>query len=316
MRGHRSLYRLHLGLGMLAVGLVVAAAAVVVVNSDLTPPSGTEISEACQSWLSSGGPAAVLGLSIIALAIGLLVISLRSLWGQVRASKRYVAGLQLGRSIDIDGATCERIDSAQALAFCAGCLRPRIYVSEGLIETLSEKELRAVVAHERHHLRRRDPLRRVVARALADGLFFVPLLRRTSERYAVLGELAADEAAVETLQDRRPLAAALLKLSDREALPYSVTGIDAERVDQLLGDPEAGRWQLPAGSASRSALAITGLAVFALVAGIVKPGLGWPVLIAAACMALMVLGPIALVATALGLSRRALRARRSLAEGR
>jgi beta-lactamase regulating signal transducer with metallopeptidase domain len=178
---------------------------------------------------------------------------------------------------------------------------------------LSKHEVAAVVAHEHHHLRRRDPLRLLIATALADALFFLPILRRMSERYRALGELAADEAAVKNLQGRAPLASALLKFSESTESPAVVAGIDPDRVDHLMGDARASHWRLPRTVFGRSALTLAVMGGLVLLAwhGIVNPTLELPLLLAAACMVLMVGGPFVIASGALILSRRALRARRA-----
>jgi hypothetical protein len=73
--------------------------------------------------------------------------------------------------------------------FCAGYLHPRVYVSRRTVE-LTKAELDAVLAHEHHHRRVRDPLRLACARILSQALFFVPVLRSLSERYAESAELS------------------------------------------------------------------------------------------------------------------------------
>jgi len=310
VRAARTLYALHLGVAALAVGLLGSAATVVLSASDLSLPSTAEISKACGNWLSSGGPAAVLALLPTGLAISVVYLAVRSALRHVRVGRAYVTGLPCGETTTVDEVACRPVEIAEPLSFCAGYLRPQIYLSRGLIERLSGDELRAVVAHERHHLRRRDPLRRLLARALADGLFFIPVLERTSERHTALGELAADQAAVAAFEDRRPLAGALLKLSEHEPAPAPVAGIDPERVDSLLGDPEAGRWRLPKTMAGWSALALLTLAALLVVASLVQPGLDWPVVLAAGCMAGMIGSPLVLGGTAVVVSQRARRARR------
>ena len=60
------------------------------------------------------------------------------------------------------------IVTADALAVTHGLVRPRVAVSTGLIEALDASELTAVLVHERHHLRRRDPLRLLIERLLAS----------------------------------------------------------------------------------------------------------------------------------------------------
>jgi hypothetical protein len=305
---------LHLAVGGVGAVLVGGAAAAVLAGTSLGLPSAAEISEACDSWLNAGGPAALLGLGIIALAITVVGLGVRSARRQLRSSRNYLAALPVSdEEILVEGASCRIIEVEEPQAFCAGHLRPRIYLSEGALDHLSQAELAAVVAHERHHVRRRDPLRLLIATALADSIFFVPILRRMSERYRALGELAADEAAVKTLHGPAPLASALLKFSEPEPSPAAVVGIDPERVDHLMGDVRASRWRLPRSLLGRSALALAAMGGLVLLAwhGIVNPTLELPLVLAAACMFLMVGGPIALASGALVLSRRALHARRA-----
>ena len=100
------------------------------------------------------------------------------------------------------------IDAAAPLAFCAGWLRPRVYVSTAVLDRLSDAELRAVLAHEQHHGALRDPLRLAVGRVLCQALFFLPVLRPLHDRYADVAELTADAAALAAV-GRRDRAARL-----------------------------------------------------------------------------------------------------------
>ena len=318
MRGARRLYLLHLALATLGTVLLAGAAALILARQSLALPTSQAISDACHNWLAAGGPASLLGLSIAALALAAVGLGLRSIRRQLRASRHYLAGQPLSaKSIEVDGIRCRLIDSEEPRAFCAGYLSPRVYLSRGALEGLEPAELRAVLAHESHHARRRDPLRLLAARALADSLFFLPILRRISERYAALGELAADEAAVEALGGRGPLASALLKFSESSAQPATVVALAPERVDHLMGDPDVTRWSLPRSPLARSALAITGLGATSLLLwhGVLDPNLQVPLLVAAACAGLMVCGPATLAVGALILSRQALRRRRAWANG-
>ena len=314
MRSARQLYLVHLAVAGIGAILVGSAATAVFARASFGNLSGSDISAACDTWLNAGGPAALLGFGITALAVTVIGLGVRSGWRQLRASRSYVAALQASDDeIIVNGSRCRVISDRDPQAFCAGHLRPRIYLSAGALDQLSPPELEAVVAHEAHHLRRRDPLRLLVATALADSLFFLPILRRMSERYRALGELAADEAAVQELHGPAPLASALLKFSEPEPSPAAVVGIDPERVDHLLGDERASRWSLPRTLLGRSALGLVAMGGLVLVTwhGIVNTTLQLPLLIAAACMVLMVGGPVVLASAGLVLSRRALRARRA-----
>lgn len=312
-RSARWLYRLHLGVAALGAGLVAGTIVVVVAGVDLRLPSSESIVAACGRGLSALRPGAVLVLALGVLALSSVVRGARSAWRQLAASRRYMDRLPISEAaVSVDEARCQVIETSRVLALCAGYLRPRVYVSRGAVEELSRDELRAVVGHELHHVRRRDPLLLLLARSLADAMFFVPLLRRTGERCAALGELAADEAAVRRLDgERPPLASALLKFSAPADHPASVAGIAPERVDHLMGDPGAGRWQLPRSRAHGSGVVLAALAglLAASAEGLLAVDLDLPTLVTAACMVAMIGGPVALALGAVMMSRHALRAR-------
>jgi len=313
-RSASRLYVLHVGLAALGIALVAGSIALVAAHTDFGLPSPGSVVSACDRWLSAGGPGAIVALGVAALALAVLLLGVRSARRQLAASRRYLGALPASdQVVTVDRTSCRLIEMSAPQAFCAGYLRPRVYLSRGAVEKLSHEELRAVVGHELHHVRRRDPLRLLLARSLADALFFIPLLRRSSERYEALGELAADEAAVRRPGGHGDLASALLKFSGPGVHSAPVVGIAPERVDHLLGDPEAGRWRLPGSAAGRSAAAMLGLAALLAAAahGLFVSNLNLPVLLAAACMVAMVGGPVLLAGGAILLSRRALRARRA-----
>jgi Zn-dependent protease with chaperone function len=125
---------------------------------------------------------------------------------------------RLSKELGIDGPTVF-VASDRAFAFCGGYWQPRVWVSAGLLAHLDEEELAAVLRHEAHHLRQRDPLRLLVVRTLREVLFFLPVVRYLSGCYEVEQEISADRAAGEML----PLASALHKLL--------VVGVDQTRGD-------------------------------------------------------------------------------------
>jgi beta-lactamase regulating signal transducer with metallopeptidase domain len=130
------------------------------------------------------------------------------------------------------------LDSAAAAAFCAGLLRPRVYVTSAMVASLADQEVDAVLVHEAEHAHRRDPLRRLAGRAAADVLFWLPLVGWWSRRRLEDAELAADRAAIRRV-GRTPLARALRATAPPVA-PAAGAGFDGAgpaRVTQLLGDP-------------------------------------------------------------------------------
>lgn len=129
------------------------------------------------------------------------------------------------------------------LAFCYELLTPRIYISQGLVETLTDNELCAVLLHEDHHRRHYHPLHLLLADALATLFFFLPMIGAWRDHLRLTAEMAADRYA-EQVVGRPPLAGALYKLLTHPAtsfLPADVSGIsgfsaNAARIAQLLGD--------------------------------------------------------------------------------
>jgi Zn-dependent protease with chaperone function len=217
-------------------------------------------------------PAANVDAIVIVLLAALgLVVTARGLTGAVRelqASRRFHRFLSGEQPRALHGALL--IDDAQPRAFCAGLLRPRVYVSTGALSLLDDAALGAVLAHERHHARRHDPLRLAAGRVLARALFFLPALGDLVERQQALAELSADESAVNDLPgNRSALARAMLTFSDTPADGGS-TGVDPARVDYLLGDPPG--WRFPALLCLVATSVLVLLVTLAVLAGQVASG--------------------------------------------
>lgn len=147
------------------------------------------------------------------------------------------------------------------LAFCFGLLRPVICLSTGLIETLTDRELKAVLLHEEHHRRHYDPLRTLLVDVMAGLLFFLPAAAEGRNLFHIATELAADRHAVR-LAGRFSLAGALHKLlthplaiqlptTDMGAV-RSISATDARLAHLLDGTPFA--WHFSPHSLMRSSL--------------------------------------------------------------
>src|ERR1700722_8360217 len=185
----------------------------------------------------------VAAIAVTALAGFGLVIAGAAAWRLGRelvGDRRFRRTLAASSPVALEGVFVVDDDTPQA--FCAGLLRPRVYVSTGALALLDPAALAAVMAHERHHALRRDPLRVACGRALAAGLFFVPSLRHLVERQHALAEIGADEAAVQTAGvDRSALASAMLSFADAAAPGGG--GVAPERIDSLLG--QRASWRFP-----------------------------------------------------------------------
>jgi beta-lactamase regulating signal transducer with metallopeptidase domain len=139
--------------------------------------------------------------------------------------------------------------------------------------------MEAVLLHERSHLRRRDPLRLVVARYFAAGLYVVPVVEDLVEYYTLEKELEADQDALSALGDVRPLARALYKVlpdADRVDLglltPVGSLSVTEARIDQLVSGA-ALPLHVSALHVVLSGGALVAAAVLALVEGPAAPGL-------------------------------------------
>lgn len=132
----------------------------------------------------------------------------------------------------VDRIAC--ITGSSPIAFCAGFLRPTIFVSQGAVGLLSEQELLAVLSHEADHARRREPMRRAAHTAAADVLVFLPIVRWWSQRQIERCELAADEAAERSV-GREALAGALLVMTAPAHSMAAFGGHAEMRAGRLLG---------------------------------------------------------------------------------
>ena len=101
------------------------------------------------------------------------------------------------------------LDVAEPLAYCLPGVRSRVVVSEGTLTTLADKEIAAILSHERAHLRARHDL--VLEMFTAVHAAFPRFVRSANALDAVrlLIELLADDAAVRATGPT-PLARALV----------------------------------------------------------------------------------------------------------
>ena len=241
-------------------------------------------------------------LALAALVITSACRAVGSLIGQLRTARRLNRRFGGLHEVLIDGLRVRVIDDARPQAFCAGLLRPRLYLSSGARAALTPAELRAVLAHERHHARQRDPLRLLAAQVAGDALFFLPAMRRARRRYADLAEMAADAAAVERAGSPGALAAAMLRF-DQVAAPGSV-GIAPERVDHLLG--KRLRWELSASRFAGAVLAIAVILALTVAAAVTVPagGFAMSALLMQACGVAVIAVPLVASAWVSGVGRR------------
>lgn len=78
-----------------------------------------------------------------------------------------------------------------------GTFRPRLFVAEQVLTTLTPDELHSAIAHETGHLSALDNLKRSLLRACNDALLMIPCGRSLDRAWADTSESAADEYAAQ-----------------------------------------------------------------------------------------------------------------------
>jgi beta-lactamase regulating signal transducer with metallopeptidase domain len=291
-RAFRLFWRAGLGLGLLGLASFVPVFARVIETWRVSPHAASHHVSLFGQRLSY--PAANAG-AVVVLALSLLggvvvAIALSAVVNEVKSARRLSRWLaRLDPALE-DGVFV--IDDERPESFCAGLLRPRVYITTGALSQLDEAARDAVLAHERHHARSRDPLRLAATRVFARSLFFLPAVRELRERQQILAEISADESAVGAAADGRPaLARAMLSFSEGPAVGTS-SGISPVRVDHLLG--EQPDWRFPLLTCAVAALLLGLLVTLSILAGREATGsatLAPPFLSAQPCIVTLALIP-------------------------
>lgn len=98
-------------------------------------------------------------------------------------------------------------------SFCYGFFFPRICISLEFVNTLTKKELHAVLIHESYHLKNNDPVKVLLSQVAISLFFFVPVLRDFQKYYALTKEINADKLVIKT-NFLNELKSALIKTLD------------------------------------------------------------------------------------------------------
>lgn len=181
-----------------------------------------------------------LNLGIVAFlsALGVVLAVVRGIvsW---RVTARLTADwLRYAEPITLPGIAISafRIEHQFPVVAIVGTFRPRLFIANQILQSLTSDELSAALAHEVGHVIARDNLKRGLLRACRDMLLMIPSGRRFDRAWKEASERAADEYAAR--RDRMvglDLASALVKIArlvpygSRPTLPagaYFVNGED------------------------------------------------------------------------------------------
>ena len=111
-----------------------------------------------------------------------------------------------------------------------GAIRPRLFIATHVLESLSEEELAAAIAHEYGHLAAGDNFKRSVMRISRAALLIIPCGRSLDRAWSEASESAADEhAAQQSSFVALNLASALVRIArmipkgQRQVMPAAVS---------------------------------------------------------------------------------------------
>ncbi|WP_284744663.1 M56 family metallopeptidase [Amycolatopsis sp. RTGN1] len=149
--------------------------------------------------------------------------------------RRHLTALRLSGGRDQPPLPTLWLPEDQPIAYSMGGRHPLVVASTGLADRLTEPELRAVLEHERAHIRGHHHLLTGWAEVLGRTLRFIPLMRELPAAMRLLVELAADRTAAARC-GAAPLRSALLRVRSgdgpRRALAMA-GGDTAIRLDHL-----------------------------------------------------------------------------------
>jgi len=122
------------------------------------------------------------------------------------------------------------LDHSFPIIAVVGAFRPRLFIANHVLESLSEEELAAAIAHEYGHLVAGDNFKRSVMRVSRAALLLIPCGRSLDRSWSEASESAADEyAAQQSSFVALNLASALVRIArmipkgQRQVIPASVS---------------------------------------------------------------------------------------------
>jgi beta-lactamase regulating signal transducer with metallopeptidase domain len=129
-------------------------------------------------------------------------------WSRINAAVRSAAPLPISAQIPIPA----RSSTSAIEPGLVGIWRPILLLPEGIAASLSVQEMRAVVAHELCHLRRRDNLTAAIHMLVEAIFWFHPVVWWLGARLIAERERACDESVLASGNEREAYAESILKV--------------------------------------------------------------------------------------------------------
>ena len=156
----------------------------------------------------------IITLTVVLLVFGMICV-LRIV-RDVRATRRFISSLivsdertwKIGREI----VSLRLVESRDRQCFTVGLLRPTIYCSRGVWNTLTPMERDSVLLHEYAHCMYRDSLVRLILRGMLAPLALFPLLKNVENVLVMYQEHRADQYVLKR-KSKKALVSAFLKMT-------------------------------------------------------------------------------------------------------
>lgn len=191
-------------------------------------------------------------------------------WGRLHRIVRDARDISTGPPLPV------KASSALLEPGLAGIWRPVLLLPEDMLDRLSPREMEAIEAHERCHLRRRDNLTAAIHMLITNLFWFHPLMWWLGARLVDERERACDEAVLDAGSDPKVYAGSILKVcafytQSPLMCAAGVSGADLKRrIETIMANRPSSRLSM----AKKCALAaIVAVAVAApVLIGLAAPG--------------------------------------------
>ncbi|MFC7449628.1 M56 family metallopeptidase [Rhodococcus daqingensis] len=210
------------------------------------PSPGLSVISSCLANLReviSGRAGVALQVGVVAVAVMAVSTALGRLGFRLRRMRAQTHGhARMARIIGrrIDGLDAVILDAPERAAYCVAGKPHAIVLTSAALAALDERQLSAVLAHERAHLTGRHPQLLAILRGLSTTLPRVALLTIGAAEVARLLEMCADDRAART-HGSRTLLGGLLALSGPGPIPAGTLGATSiavlDRAGRLAAPP-------------------------------------------------------------------------------
>lgn len=174
--------------------------------------------EICHGWLKAFGLSSLEYL-LDGLVIYTLLCSLWKIGSQAVQTAKMKKRFQLYKaeklSLEVNrtyGKNIMVLSHPSPMAITMGLICPKVIVTTGLLNLLTDDELKAVISHEEYHKESRDPFKIFLLSLSSSILWYIPIQKWFHKKYRIIQEVLADEYAITQQETTVNLGSALLKM--------------------------------------------------------------------------------------------------------